>query len=389
MFVAIDAVGIRGHGAAAVLCELLQWLPRVRPEWRWHVFMFERQLREFDDPPSVDSATIEQTNRGDGGLDRLWWVRKELQKRVKSIGADVLLSLANIGSPTPAGHQVVFVQQPNAFFDEGLPMFNVRRRARLRFMRYQILCGARASRAVIVQTEAMRERMTHFAPDLNGRIHIIPSGYRTTPSNPFIRPEKKAIIDNARRSRLIYVTHPAEHKNHTNLVQALPRILKVFPNASLLLTLEKDAAPDHRYRSFVQEIATLADSLLVSDHVVWLGILSADEVRYALSNSDLMVFPSLSESFGLGQVESMAAGCPVAASDLPYAHDVLGEAGVYFDPHDPKSIADVVISSLSNESLIASMKLTAAPMIERYSYENIAEQIAVLMGQVSGGNNHV
>ncbi|MGO8823332.1 MAG: hypothetical protein ACLQO6_19190, partial [Desulfomonilaceae bacterium] len=70
MLVAIDAVGIRGHGAAAVLCELLQWLPKVRPEWRWHVFMFERPLREFDDPIVVNSVTIEQTHHGDGGLGR-------------------------------------------------------------------------------------------------------------------------------------------------------------------------------------------------------------------------------------------------------------------------------------------------------------------------------
>ena len=379
MKIALDAVGIRGHGGAAVLCELLHWLPKVRLDWKWHVFLFERELREFDNFTVGDSVTIEQTHRGGGGLGRLRWVNQELQTRVKSIGADVLLSFANIGASRPWVPQVVFVHQSNAFFKDGVPKYEIIKRLRLRFMRRQILRGARASRSVIVQTENMRDRVLQIEPKLNGLIHVIPSGYRTPSLQPVIRSEKKALLDGAGHPRLIYVTHPSEHKNHVNLLKALPRILEFFPDACLLLTLEKDVPPNARYGSFVRELITVADSLGVSSHVVWTGILSADEVRYALSNSDLMVFPSLAESFGLGLVEAMAAGCPVAASDLGYAHDVLGAAGVYFDPCDPKSISDVLISALSNESLIASTIKEAASRIKRYSYKNIAEQIARLL----------
>lgn len=381
MLVAIDAVGIRGHGAAAVLCELLQWLPKVRPEWRWHVFMFERPLREFDDPIVVNSVTIEQTHHGDGGLGRLLWVRKKLQKRVKSIGADVLFSFANIGSATPDGRQVVFVQQRNAFFDEGLRMHNVMTRARFRLLRNEILRGARASQAVIVQTNAMQDRMLQIEPKLKGRVHVIPSGYRTPTANPKIRDSKRSIIANSNRPRLIYVTHPSEHKNHVNLIKALPDVLRVFPQASLLLTLDKDTFPNPRYKSFVREITKMADSLRISDRVVWTGILSAEEVHYALSNCELLVFPSLSESFGLGLVEAMAAGCPVAASGLPYAHNVLGSAGIYFDPNDPKKISDVIISTLSDPNGLNLIKQEAALRLERYSYRNIAEKVAMLLSE--------
>ena len=379
MKIAIDAVGIRGHGGAAVLCELLHWLPTVRPEWQWHVFIFDRQLREFDDPIVVDSVTIEQTHHGDGGLARLWWVQRELQKRVKSIGANVLFSFANIGCAKPIGRQVVFVQQRNAFFDEGLCMHNVITRTRFRFLRSEILRGARASHAVIVQTNAMQDSMLKIEPKLNGRVHVVPSGYRTPTANPEVRAGKKSIIDNSSRPRLIYVTHPSEHKNHINLIKALPDILNTFPHTSLLLTLDKYALSNPRYESFVSEINTVADSLGVSNRVVWTGILSPDEVHYALSSCELMVFPSLSESFGLGLVEAMAAGCPVAASNLPYAHDVLDRAGIYFDPHNPKSISDVIISSFSDSSRLNLLKREAAFRLERYSYRNIAEQIAGLL----------
>ncbi len=382
MKIVIDAVGIRGHGGAAVLCELLHWLPRVRPDWLWHVFMFERHLREFDDTPVANSVTIEQTQRGDGGLGRLQWVNRELQERIRSLDADVLFSFANIGSASPSIPQVVFVQQRNAFFAGETPGNSIVTRLRLLFMRHQIMRGALASRAVVVQTDAMRSVIQNIEPNLKGRIHIIPSGYRTASANPQIRPEKKGIVDNASRPRLIYVTHPSEHKNHVNLVKALPGIIKVFPDASLLLTLEKDVPPDPRYKAFVREIIDTAVSLKVSDRIIWTGILTADEVHYALSNSDLMVFPSLSESFGLGLVEAMAAGCPVAASDLGYAHDVMNGAGNYFDANNPDNISDVVISALSDTNKLISSQREAASMMKKYSYEHIADQIADLFNLV-------
>jgi glycosyltransferase involved in cell wall biosynthesis len=383
MKVAIDAVGIRGHGGAAVLCELLHWLPKVRTNWKWHVFIFERDLREFDDPPVSDCITLVHTRLGNKGWERLKWVRKQLQDKIKSVGADLLFSFANIASNNSCIPQIVFVQQPNAFFNEGIPKHDFFNHLRMNFIRRQILHGARASRAVIVQTEAMHRRMLKYAPELNGRIHVIPSGFRTPSLNPLIRPEKKASIDKSCHPRLIYVSHPSEHKNHINLIKALPSITKFFPNTQLLLTLEKSQPPNVRYATFVEKITKTAKEFGIDNNLVWLGILTPDEVNYALSYSDLMVFPSLAESFGLGIVEAMATGCPVIASNLPYAHDVAGDAASYFDPLCPKDIARTVVTILSDRQRLAQMREMGLSLKEKYSYENIAKQMVLLMQQVS------
>lgn len=384
MFVAIDAVGIRGHGGAAVLCELLHWFPLVRPMWRWHVFVFERSLREFTLPDVAETIVIERTDRGNSGWGRLQWIHKGLQRRIDAIQSDVIFSFANIGAAKPVIPQVIFLQQHNIFSSDGLSRNSITRRLKLKFMRQQILAGALASVAVIVQTQSMHDRIFELEPKLKDRLHVIPSGYRTHIGNHVIRQHKKAIIEKAGHPRLIYVSHPSEHKNHVNLIKSLPGMIKIFPNLHLLLTIDKHAPPNPRYQSFVREIAASADSLGVSDHVVWTGILSADEVHYALSNCALMVFPSLAESFGLGLVEALAAGCPVAASDLDYAHDVLGKSGAYFDPRDPRSIADVVSSTLSDPNRIYSMIQEAVPILKRCSYENISEQIAALLHKSAG-----
>jgi len=375
MNVAIDAVGIRGHGGAAILCELLHWLPYVRPDWLWHVFLFERDFREFDDPPISDRVTIEYARHGDSGAARLAWVNSKLQKRVREIGADLILSFANIGARRPAIPQVVLVHQRNAFFNDGMTQGAFLNRLRMSFLRKQILAGAKASKMVIVQTEGMRDRMQQLEPSLAGRIQVIPSGYRTSSTHPQIRKEVRETILSTSRPRLIYISHPSEHKNHLNLLRSLPIMIKVWPSLKLLLTLEGNQFPNKRYASFIAEIRKTAIALDVEKNLTLLGILKPDEVYNALSNCDIMVFPSLSESFGLGLAEAMAAGCPIAASNLPYAHNVAGDAAAYFDPKDPQSIARAVLSLLDNPSEMARLKKEGARLKSNYSYANIAERI--------------
>ena len=88
-----------------------------------------------------------------------------------------------------------------------------------------------------------------------------------------------------------------------------------------------------------------------------------------------MVFPSLTESFGLGLVESMMAKCPVAAADLPYAHEVCGDAAVYFNPNNSESIANTIIAVCRDEATLARLRSTGAERKSRFSYQRIAEEI--------------
>ncbi len=253
VLIAIDAVGIRGHGGAVVLSDLLQWLPRVRPDWRWHVFLLEPDLRQFEDPPVAGQVTIQNTRSGNHALARLIWVRGELQEKLKSLNADLVLSFANIGSPRPCRPQVLFCHQPHAFSTKSIPIGPFRK-LRVRIIRRQILIGAAVSHAVIVQTEAMQRNILALNPALRSKIHVIPSGCMPPSDKPTIRKEKKTLIDNAGSPKLIYVSLPRMHKNHSVLIEALPAILKAFPSASLLLT---DGLPDPHNLSLGQVLSGL------------------------------------------------------------------------------------------------------------------------------------
>ena len=190
MHVVIDAVGIRGHGGAAVLSELIHWLPKVRPDWKWHIFLVDSNQREFVLRPTVENVKIQTTHKG-SGFKRLNWINYGLLQQLDRLSPDILLSFANMAPVQPVCPKVVYVQQRNALFHNELSFRTVKRYFRLRALRRYILQGAIASQAVIVQTQSMRQRLIELEPLLHSKVYVIPSGYRTPQLNSTICSHKK------------------------------------------------------------------------------------------------------------------------------------------------------------------------------------------------------
>ena len=61
--------------------------------------------------------------------------------------------------------------------------------------------------------------------------------------------------------------------------------------------------------------------------VRWLDVLDGPELARLYRSADVMVFPSITDTFGLVMVESMACGTPVAAFPVPGPIDVIGDSG--------------------------------------------------------------
>ncbi|MBS0581055.1 MAG: glycosyltransferase family 1 protein [Proteobacteria bacterium] len=71
---------------------------------------------------------------------------------------------------------------------------------------------------------------------------------------------------------------------------------------------------------------------------VYAGFRSADELAQLLSGSDVMVFPSRTDTFGLAMIEAQACGLPVAAFPVPGPLDVI-DPGVTGAMHEDLALA--------------------------------------------------
>ncbi len=76
-----------------------------------------------------------------------------------------------------------------------------------------------------------------------------------------------------------------------------------------------------------------------ADRVRFTGFVPDDDLAYLYNRAYALVQPSLMEGFGLPPVEAMACGTPVVCSRAGSLPEVVGEAGVFFDPTDVGAMA--------------------------------------------------
>ena len=71
----------------------------------------------------------------------------------------------------------------------------------------------------------------------------------------------------------------------------------------------------------------------------WLGFVPDDELQLLYRHAAWFIFPSVYEGFGLPPLEALAHGCPVLAARAGPTPEIYGDAVLYFDAHDPSSLA--------------------------------------------------
>jgi len=128
-------------------------------------------------------------------------------------------------------------------------------------------------------------------------------------------------------SFLLYPAQTWPHKNHERLLEALTRIRSKY---GLTIPL---VCPGRQTRHF-RHIRELVDELGLGESASFPGFVSSLELRGLYELGTALVFPSRFEGWGLPICEAFDAGLPVASSTATGLPDVVGDAGLLFDPDD-------------------------------------------------------
>ncbi len=171
----------------------------------------------------------------------------------------------------------------------------------------------------------------------------------------------------------------ATEKGVEYLVQAMPIILKRFPNARVLYNgqYENVLGEEEYFQRLMPQIRSLGDRW------TFLGIIPPVEQAAFFSVCDVTVLPSINstESYGMVQVESMVCGTPVVASDLPGVRHAVQTSGmgIVVPPRDPHSLAEAIIKILETPSNYCGniVEITA-----RYAPQTIASQYEMLFNKL-------
>jgi len=127
------------------------------------------------------------------------------------------------------------------------------------------------------------------------------------------------------------------------------------------------------------------DRLRLSEKVKLLDSVSGEQITFWMNACDLFILPSLSESFGVVQIEAMACGKPVVSARNRGSEEVIisDEHGLLVEPADPEDLAEKILVALDRKWNREAI-LTYA---ERYKWENIAEKIMGLYTQILKGSS--
>jgi len=177
---------------------------------------------------------------------------------------------------------------------------------------------------------------------------------------------------------LLYVGGLSPHKNLLRLVDAFAQ--SAPPEARLVLTGDIHDV----FHTHVPQIRSAIARHHLDDRVIMTGFVPDDDLVFLYSRACALVLPSLLEGFGLPAVEAMACGTPVLSSSAGSLPEVVGNAGVYFDPTDVGSIAQAIRSFMGDPRLRHELAGLARQRSSVFSWDRSARALLDCFDELAG-----
>lgn len=133
-------------------------------------------------------------------------------------------------------------------------------------------------------------------------------------------------------------------------------------------------------QNVVNEIKSLFGNLIQEEKVLFTGFLRGDALAQAYASGDIFLHCSITETFGLVVLESMASGTPVIARDEGGPSEIVvdNESGFLIPPSDLHQFVSKILQ-LQDVQLRQKMGLVSRNMAEKATWEAINHTVAVRM----------
>lgn len=229
-----------------------------------------------------------------------------------------------------------------------------------------------ADRIVTVSEAARRDLVAWFGLPAD-RVRVISEG----PDAAFGPAEAGGKSDTVLRRHgiepgtryLLYVGGLSPHKN-------LPRLIEAFaegatPEARLILVGDLGDV----FHTHVPALREAVARFHLGDRAHFTGFVPDADLAHLYRRAYALVQPSLMEGFGLPPVEAMACGTPVLCSTAGSLPEVVGEAGVYFDPTDVPAMAATIRSLLASPADRDRLAALALQRARRFTWASAARSL--------------
>lgn len=232
------------------------------------------------------------------------------------------------------------------------------------------------SRKILTVSNAAKDEIVEYLPVKADKIGLISEA----PGPHFRRIQDTTAIAAARAragipaegSYIVYVGGLAPHKNLHGLIDGFEMALEGSTLSGVHLALVGDFKGGGFFSNYESLYDRVRLSPTLNSRVHFCGYVSDDDLVALYSEALAAAMPSYSEGFGLPAIEAMACGAPVLSSDRGSLPEVVGEAGLYFDPFNTQSIASAMAEMVENKSLRSRLSQVAEKRAAEFTWERAA-----------------
>ena len=204
---------------------------------------------------------------------------------------------------------------------------------------------------IITSTEVGKNAIHQFYQVPSETIRVLP--FPTPTFSSISKPIKAEELHQKYKLSPHYLFYPAQfwpHKNHVGLLYALKTLRDTFNRQLSLVFVGSD-------KGNLPHIKQVVAELDLAEQVHILGFVPREDLAALYQNAFALTFASLLGPDNLPPLEAFALGCPVIATDIPGAHEQLGEAAMLVDSSNAEAMA-IAINTLWEDKTLRQLLIT-------------------------------
>ncbi len=179
---------------------------------------------------------------------------------------------------------------------------------------------------------------------------------------------------------ILDVSRLQPHKNVEGLIRAYDIFRKKYPDNKEKLVIVGGSAYTEKDEESLEHLTKKSSNF--SSDIIFISFVESGDLNAIYSGSDLFVFPSLNEGFGLPIIEAMASGTPVITSNVTSMPEIGGDAVITVDPLDVEKMAEVMHNVLTDRTLSQEMTEKGLIRAKEFTWGKMVEQTEDLYAKI-------